>query len=218
VWVNNIIAHDFTPAIFTNAFYLFFSACVDEKQVLKSIRQPVRKILAGLFYGQIKTTGDNLMTKKTSFIVQAALIAALYTALTLMFIPISFGHNIFQFRISEALTVLPALVPSAIPGLFIGCLVSNLIGGFGPVDIIFGSIATLLAAVFSRVLRKYPFLVPLPPVVLNALIVGSYLKFLYMHDVPLSVSVGWVALGELLACYALGLPLLYLLKKLKWFC
>ncbi|HAA24931.1 MAG TPA: transporter, partial [Ruminiclostridium sp.] len=76
------------------------------------------------------------MNKGIAFIVQAALIAALYTALTLMFIPISFGHNIFQFRIAEALTVLPALVPSSIPGLFIGCLVSNMIGGFGPVDII----------------------------------------------------------------------------------
>ncbi|HEY8499445.1 MAG TPA: QueT transporter family protein [Clostridia bacterium] len=157
------------------------------------------------------------MNRGISFIVQAALIAALYTALTLMFIPISFGHNIFQFRISEALTVLPALVPSSIPGLFTGCLISNLIGGFGPIDIIFGSIATLIAAVFSRLLRKYPFLVPLPPVVFNALIVGSYLKFLYIKDVPLLASIGWVALGQMLACYALGLPLLCLLKKSKWF-
>jgi uncharacterized membrane protein len=185
--------------------------------VLKSIKQPVRKILAGLFMAKSKLREYNLMNKKISFIVQAALIAALYTALTLMFIPLSFGHNIFQIRISEALTVLPALVPSSIPGLFIGCLISNLIGGFGPVDIIFGSIATLLAAFFSRLLRKYPFLVPLPPVVFNALIVGSYLKFLYMKDIPLFASIGWVALGELLACYALGLPLLYLLKKSKWF-
>ncbi|HAA24930.1 MAG TPA: transporter, partial [Ruminiclostridium sp.] len=86
-----------------------------------------------------------------------------------------------------------------------------------PVDIIFGSIATLLAAICSRLLRKYPFLVPLPPVVFNALIVGSYLKFLYMKDVPLLASIGWVALGELMACYALGLPLLFLMKKLKLF-
>ncbi|NLG89647.1 MAG: QueT transporter family protein [Clostridiaceae bacterium] len=157
------------------------------------------------------------MNKGIAYIVQAALVAALYTALTLMFIPISFGHNIFQFRIAEALTVLPALVPSSIPGLFVGCLVSNIIGGFGPVDIIFGSIATLLAAIFSRLLRKYPLLVPLPPVVFNALIVGSYLKFLYLKDVPLLASIGWVALGELMACYALGVPLLFLLKKLNLF-
>lgn len=153
------------------------------------------------------------MNKRILFIVQAAIIAALYTALTLIFLPISFGHNIFQFRVSEALTVLPALLPSSIPGLFIGCIVSNLVGGFGPIDIIFGSLATLLAALVSRALRKYPALIPLPPVIFNALIVGSYLKYLYMIEVPLTVSIGWVALGELLSCYLLGLPLLLILRK-----
>lgn len=153
------------------------------------------------------------MSKKVLFIVQAAIIAALYAALTLIFLPISFGHNIFQFRVSEALTILPAFMPASIPGLFVGCIVSNLIGGFGLVDIIFGSLATLIAALFSRSLKKYPFLVPLPPVIFNALIVGTYLKYLYMFEVPLFVSMGWVALGELLSCYLLGLPLLFLLRK-----
>ncbi len=153
------------------------------------------------------------MSKKVLFIVQAAIIAALYAALTLIFLPISFGHNIFQFRVSEALTILPAFMPASIPGLFVGCIVSNLIGGFGLVDIIFGSLATLIAALFSRRLKKYPFLVPLPPVIFNALIVGTYLKYLYMFEVPLFVSMGWVALGELLSCYLLGLPLLFLLRK-----
>ena len=153
------------------------------------------------------------MSKKVLFIVQAAIIAALYAALTLIFLPISFGHNIFQFRVSEALTILPAFMPASIPGLFVGCIVSNLIGGFGLVDIIFGSLATLIAALFSRSLNKYPFLVPLPPVIFNALIVGTYLKYLYMFEVPLFVSMGWVALGELLSCYLLGLPLLFLLRK-----
>ncbi len=153
------------------------------------------------------------MSKKVLFIVQAAIIAALYAALTLIFLPISFGHNIFQFRVSEALTILPAFMPASIPGLFVGCIVSNLIGGFGLVDIVFGSLATLIAALFSRSLKKYPFLVPLPPVIFNALIVGTYLKYLYMFEVPLFVSMGWVALGELLSCYLLGLPLLFLLRK-----
>ena len=182
--------------------------------MLKSIKQPVRKILAGLFMAKSKLREYNLMNKKISFIVQAALIAALYTALTLMFIPLSFGHNIFQIRISEALTVLPALVPSSIPGLFIGCLISNLIGGFGPL-ILYSYIATLLAA-FSRLLRKYPFLVPLPPVVFNALMSEAILNSIHEGHSAFA-SIGWVALGELLACYALGLPLLYLLKKSKWF-
>ena len=99
------------------------------------------------------------MNKNVLFVVQAALIAAVYTVLTVIIAPYSYG--IFQFRVSEVLTVLPAVIPSAIPGLFVGCLVSNLIGGFGIVDIIFGSLATLISAVLSRVLRKYPYMVPL---------------------------------------------------------
>ena len=153
------------------------------------------------------------MNKNLLFIVQAAIIAAAYTALTMLFAPISFGHAIFQIRVSEALTVLPAITSASIPGLFIGCLVSNLLGGFGPIDIIFGSLATLIAAILSRKLRNTPWLVPLPPVIINALIVGSYLKFLYMQEVPLALSLGWVALGELIACYVFGLPLLFVMQK-----
>lgn len=151
------------------------------------------------------------MNKKVLFIVQAAIIAAIYTVVTILIAPYSYG--IFQFRVSEALTILPAVLPSAIPGLFVGCLVSNLIGGYGMIDMVFGSLTTLIAAVLSRKLRKYPYLVPLPPVILNAVIVGGYLKFLYFQDVPLLASMGWVALGQVLACYALGYPLLLLLTK-----
>lgn len=157
------------------------------------------------------------MHKKVIFIVQAAIIAALYAALTMLFLSFSFGYNVIQFRLSEALTVLPALLPSSIPGLFVGCIVANLLGGFGPVDIIFGSLATLLAALVSRSLRKYPALVPLPPIVFNALIVGTYLKYLYEMKVPLAFSIGAVALGETVVCYALGLPLLLVLRKNRLF-
>lgn len=158
------------------------------------------------------------MNKKILFIVQAAIVAALYTALTMLFMPISFGHNVIQFRISEALTVLPALMPASIPGLFAGCVLSNILGGvFGFVDIFFGSLATLLAALVSRGLRKYSVLVPLPPVVFNALIVGTYLKYLYHVDVSLFVSIGAVALGEAVVCYALGYPLLLVLRKNRLF-
>jgi len=169
-----------------------------------------------LFFRPIKTT-EVTMNKKVLFIVQAAIVAALYTALTMVFLPISFGHNIFQIRFSEVLTILPAFIPASIPGLFIGCIVSNLLGGFGPIDIIFGSLATLLAALASHGLRKYPVLVPLPPLVFNALIVGTYLKYLYLVDVPLAVSIGWVALGQFVSCYMLGLPLLMILRKKKVF-
>lgn len=151
------------------------------------------------------------MDKKVLYVVQAALIAAVYTVITVLIAP--YGYGIFQFRVSEALTVLPAVMSSAIPGLFVGCLVANLIGGFGPIDIIFGSMATLISAILSRKLRKSPYLVPLPPVIINAVIVGGYLKFLYFQDVPLLASMGWVGLGQLLACYLLGYPLLLLLTK-----
>lgn len=153
------------------------------------------------------------MNKSLLFFVRAAVIAATYAALTMLFAPISFGHFIFQIRVAEALTVLPALYPSAIPGLFVGCFVSNLIGGFGPVDIILGSLATLVAAFLSHRLKKFPWLVPLPPVIVNALIVGSYLKFLYLQEIPLAASMCWVAIGEFLACYVIGLPLLLVLRR-----
>lgn len=151
------------------------------------------------------------MHKKVLFITRAALIAAIYTVVTVAIAPYSYG--VFQFRVSEALTVLPAVMSCAIPGLFVGCLVSNIIGGYGPIDMIFGSLTTLIAAILSRKLRKHPLLVPLPPVILNALIVGGYLPFLYFKDVPVPVSMSLVGLGELLACYGLGLPLLMLLTK-----
>lgn len=157
--------------------------------------------------------------KNTKFLVQAAVIGAIYAALTIAFAPISFGHNIFQFRISEALTILPIFTTAAIPGLFIGCIVANIIGGFGILDIVFGSLATLLAALCSYWLRKHKLLVPLPPIVFNALIVGSYLYYIFLSipeiNVSLPVIMGWVALGEILACYGLGYPLMTILERYK---
>lgn len=155
--------------------------------------------------------------KSTKFLVQAAIIGAIYAVLTIAFYPISFGHNIFQFRIAEALTVLPAFTPAAIPGLFVGCIVSNIIGGFGILDIVFGSLATLTAAFLSYKLRHKKWLVPIPPIVLNALIVGTYLYYIFLRipdmNVTLPAVMGWVALGQIGACYGLGYPLMILLEK-----
>lgn len=152
------------------------------------------------------------MNIKTRSIVQAAIIAAIYAALTLLLAPISYG--ILQFRVSEALTVLPAIMPAAIPGLFVGCLLANILGGFGWVDIVFGSLATLLAAFFTQWLgKKKPWLAPFPPVVFNTLIVGGYVWFLFTDgSLPLGISLIYFALGEAGACFLLGLPLLYLIK------
>ena len=152
--------------------------------------------------------------KKTStkYITQAALIAAVYAAVTLALAPISYAN--IQLRVAEALTVLPAIFPSAIPGLFIGCILSNTLGpGAGILDIIFGSLATLLAAWLSYKLRKHTYLVPLPPVIVNAVIVGYVVSF--VNNLPLVLTMLQVGAGQRIACYALGLPLLMLVKKIK---
>ena len=111
-----------------------------------------------------------MKNKKALFITQAAVIAALYVVLVVIFNYISFGP--IQFRVAEALTILPYFTPAAIPGLFIGCILANVIGGAVIWDIIFGSIATLIGAVFTYLLRnKSKFLAPLPPVLANTIIV-----------------------------------------------
>lgn len=153
------------------------------------------------------------MNKKTKFLIQAAVIAALYAAITVALAPLSYG--LMQIRISEALTILPALTPAAIPGLFIGCIIANMIGPYGIVDMIFGSAATLLAALFSYLLRGKPLLVPLPPVIANAIIIGAMLVYVYSVPVSLPIAALWVGAGELLACYVLGYPLLRYLSKHK---
>ena len=100
------------------------------------------------------------------FLVQSAMIAAIYVVLTIVFAPISFGQ--IQFRIAEALTILPAFTPAAIPGLFVGCLIGNILGGAILPDIIVGSMATLLGAIFTYLLRnRSKWLAPLPPIIAN---------------------------------------------------
>lgn len=160
--------------------------------------------------------------KSTKVITQAGVIAALYAALVILgaFTPIGFlMFGPVQVRIAEALTVLPFFTPAAVPGLFIGCVVSNLIGaafapGFailGWWDVLFGSLATLLAAYLSRALRRNKWLVPLPPVLINAIVVG--LEFSVSMHTPFWLNALTVCAGEVAACYGLGLPLLLLLDK-----
>lgn len=149
--------------------------------------------------------------KNTKFLMQAAMIAAIYATLTLVLLPYSYG--VMQIRVSEALTILPFFTPAAIPGLFIGCLVSNLMSPYGMIDMICGSAASLLAAIGSYMLRSRPILVPLPPIVANGIIVGSMLYFAYGVDITLLGCILWVGLGELLACYVIGYPLLKYLKR-----
>ena len=155
----------------------------------------------------------------TLSIVRGGLIAAIYVVLTLIFQPISFGA--IQFRIAEALTLMPLLTLDAVPGLFIGCLIANAMGGGVWFDVALGSVATLLAALCTRKFRDKPFLGALFPAIFNGLIVGPVVYFAYVRAPGDPVSVGTmlfnmatVAFGELVVCYVLGLPMTYGLKKL----
>ena len=135
-------------------------------------------------------------------LTQGAAIAALYVVLTLIFAPISFGE--MQVRISEALTILPLFTPAAIPGLFVGCVLGNLLGGAIPLDVIFGSVATLIGAVGGYLLRKNRWLVPLPTVLANAVIVPFVLRYGYGVELPVLLMAAYVAVGEIVSCYGLG--------------
>ena len=149
--------------------------------------------------------------KKVQFLAEAAVIAAMYVALTLIFAPISYKE--VQVRISEALTILPFFTPAAIPGLFVGCILANLLGGSIPVDILFGSIATLIGAVGSYALRKNRYLVPLPPIIANALIVPFVLRYGYGVTLPIPLMVCTVGAGEVISAGLFGLLLLTALDK-----
>ena len=153
----------------------------------------------------------------TQYIVLAALIAALYTALTLSLPLLSFG--IIQFRVSEALTVLPFYCPAAIPGVFIGCLISNLVGGGGLPDILFGSLATLIAALLTAKAKNH-WLAIAPPIVVNILIIGPVLTYIYERDVfwsSLPFTMLSVGAGQLLACGGLGYLLLKICGRFPFF-
>lgn len=152
------------------------------------------------------------MKKKfdTNLVVQASVIAAVYVVSTFAFMPFSYG--LMQVRVSEALTVLPAFTPAAVWGLFVGCLVANGLGPNGAVDMVVGSLATLIAAVASHKLKHHPVLVPLPPVIVNAVLVGWELSYVYGLGTLLA-CMAWVGLGELISCYLIGLPLMKLLRK-----
>lgn len=144
-------------------------------------------------------------------LVYGAVTAALYAALTLAFSWISYGP--VQFRVAEVLTVLPAVAPFAVPGLTVGCVVANLVGGYGLYDIVFGALATLLGALGTRLLCKRPVLAALSPVACNSLIVGSMLYFVVPDSPALLLNMFTVGIGELVICCGLGLPFLRFLKK-----
>ena len=152
------------------------------------------------------------MNQKVYFIVHASVIAALYVVLTFLANALGLANHPVQVRFSEALTVLPYFTPAAIPGLVIGCLLSNILTGCALPDIIFGTLATLIGAVFTYLLRKTKWLAPLPPIASNTVIVPFILYYAYGFK-PLWLSFLTVGIGEIISCGILGLLLLQVLKK-----
>lgn len=145
-------------------------------------------------------------------IALSALIAALYAGLTFILIPISYGP--VQFRVAEALTLLPFCMPEAIPGLFIGCMLSNFWGGFGLIDVVLGSTATLIAAWLTWKMPNI-WLAAVPPVVVNATIVGTYLGII--TEIPIPFSISYIGLSQAVICFAIGVPLCKIISKTPGF-
>ena len=148
------------------------------------------------------------------FMAQAAMIAAIYVVVTLL--GASFAYGQVQVRLSEALTILPVFTPAAIPGVFLGCLISNILGGCILPDIIFGSLATLIGAVFTWKLRsRSKYLAPLPPIIANMLVVPFVLKYGYMMPFPIPLMMLTIGIGEIISCGILGLLLHTVLNRYK---
>ncbi len=164
--------------------------------------------------------------RSTHYLAQSAVIAALYAAATYLSAAFSLAYGPIQFRLSEALTVLAVLTPAAIPGLTVGCAIGNISSPMGIWDVLFGAAATLLSAVCARALRnvqfkKLPILSSSMPVLFNAVIVGLEIVLLTPTDgaklTAFLISALEVGAGELIVCFALGLPLYSALRRTKLF-
>ena len=173
----------------------------------------------------------NHQSNYTLRLAQGAVIAAAYTVLTWLAALANLAYGPVQFRFSEALTVLPVFASAAVPGLTIGCLLSNILSFNGIYDMVFGTLATLLAALLTRAVRNVrfrgvPVLAPLPPVIINAFVVGLEITIVYGGKLDPSwfqhfnwvlfwTNAASVGFGELVVCYALGLPLAVMIDKHK---
>ncbi len=150
----------------------------------------------------------------TLMMAQAAMIAAIYVVLTFLANAFGLANYAVQVRFSEALTILPYFTPAAIPGLFIGCLLSNILTGCAVPDIVFGSFATLAGSIFTYKLRKFKWLAPVPPIAANAVVVPFVLLYAYGIR-PLWLSFITVTIGEIISCGVLGMLLLFALEKYR---
>ena len=166
-----------------------------------------------------------MQKRRIRFIVESALIAALYAGLTYLMGIFNLAYGPLQFRLSEALAVLPVFTPAAIPGLTVGCFLANIMS-YSPIDMIFGTVATLLASVCTYLLRNIkfkgiPWLSLLPPVIFNAIIVGFEIAFFFTEGgasmLGFLFNALTVGIGQLVVCYGVGVPLFLLVKRYQIF-
>ncbi len=151
--------------------------------------------------------------KKAKFLTTASVIAAVYVVLTLFSNMLGLASGVIQIRLSESLCILPIFTPAAIPGVFLGCLISNLLCGCVFWDVVFGSLATLIGAVFTYLLRQNKYIATMPPILSNTIIIPFVLKFSY--GIPGSIWYFFVTvgIGEIISCGILGILLYNCLKK-----
>ena len=176
-------------------------------------KKPVISALQDMFLGR---AGSRRLSKMR-YLTHSALIAAIYATLTIGLAPISFGQQ--QIRVAEALSILPAFTPAAVPGLFIGCVISNSMSFLGLPDLIFGSFATLASAIITAFIARplkersvllQAVMLPLPSVLANAFVVGAMLAVLL--DIPFAAAALGVLAGQALSCYGIGVPLFLALR------
>lgn len=153
----------------------------------------------------------------TQMITMGAAIAALYVVLTLIANAFGLANYAIQVRFSEALTILPYFTPVAIPGLFVGCILSNILTGAMPLDVVFGSLATLIGAAFTYFFgKKFPekkWLAPIPPILSNMIIVPFILAYVYKFEGSIPYFMMTVGIGEIISCGILGLALMKVIEK-----
>ena len=153
---------------------------------------------------------------KTAFLTKSAMIAALYVLLTEISALLGISSGVIQFRLSEMFAVLPIFTPAAIPGVFIGCMISNIITGGVFWDVIFGSLASLLGVWGAWALRKKSvYLVPVPTILANMIIVPFVLRYAYGAEGSIPFFMLTVGLGEFVCAGILGVFLAKTLKKYK---
>lgn len=156
-----------------------------------------------------------MQKQKIFFITQAAIIAALYVVITYIVNLFGLANGAVQLRLSEALTILPVFTPAAIPGIAIGCFLSNILTGCAFYDIVFGSLASLIGAIGTYLLRKFKLLAPVPPIAANTLIIPWVLLLVYQVPGTLPYHMLTVGIGEVLSCGVCGLILLSVLNRYK---